>query len=95
MNYAFDFGVVVNQAHCDWLQWAAEGGLPFLAAVAAAFGVLVRRLVLSVWGIGFLVVGVHAALDYPFHQLPAFHTFLWCCALLAAAGVREGKDSRP
>ncbi|MGJ5815163.1 O-antigen ligase family protein [Paludibaculum fermentans] len=85
----FDIGVVVNQAHCDWLQWTADGGLPFLAAVVAAFGLLLRRLILSVWGIGFLVVAVHAAIDYPFHQLPAFHTFLWCTAVLAAAGERN------
>ena len=25
----FDAGVFVNQAHNDWAQWAAEGGLPF------------------------------------------------------------------
>ena len=24
----FDPGAIVNQAHCDWLQWTAEGGLP-------------------------------------------------------------------
>ncbi|MGC4049631.1 MAG: O-antigen ligase family protein [Paludibaculum sp.] len=90
----FDIGVVVNQAHCDWLQWAAEGGLPLLAAVLAAFGTLLGRLIRSVWGIGFLVVGVHAMVDYPFHQLPAFHTFLWCIGVLAAA--KNGFDpSRP
>jgi hypothetical protein len=22
----FDPGVIVNQAHSDWLQWTAEGG---------------------------------------------------------------------
>lgn len=81
----FDIGVVVNQAHCDWLQWAAEGGVPMLAGVAGALGTLGPRLVRSGWGIGFLVVAVHAGLDYPFHQLPAFLTFLWCVALLAAA----------
>lgn len=91
----FDIGVVVNQAHCDWLQWTAEGGLPFLAGMVAAFGLLLRRLILSVWGIGFLVVGVHAALDYPFHQLPAFHTLLWCTAILAAAGAPGSKTEQP
>lgn len=91
----FDIGVVVNQAHCDWLQWAAEGGVLFPAAVLAAFGCLLGRLIRSVWGIGFLVVGVHAVLDYPFHQLPAFHTLLWCTALLAASGVQGPKAEQP
>ena len=28
-SYAIaDFGVFANQAHSDWLEWTAEGGLP-------------------------------------------------------------------
>ncbi|MBI5084428.1 MAG: O-antigen ligase family protein [Acidobacteria bacterium] len=80
----FDIGVFVNQAHCDWLQWTAEGGLPLLAAFIAIPALLLKRLLHSVWGVGFLTVLAHAALDYPFHQLPAFTTFLLCAALLAA-----------
>jgi len=81
----FDIGVVVNQAHCDWLQWTAEGGLPFIAAIVAFVAMLFRPLLRSVWGVGFLTVLLHATVDYPFHQLPAFATLLFLAAFLAAA----------
>jgi hypothetical protein len=83
----FDIGVFVNQAHCDWLQWAADGGLVCAAAPLVAIAALARGLVRSVWGVGFLVVAIHATADYPFHQLPAFAAFLWACAFLAAGGT--------
>jgi len=81
----FDIGLVANQAHCDWLQWAAEGGLPQLAALLALTALLFRSLVRSLWGIGFLAVLVHATLDYPFMQLPLFATLIFACAFVAAA----------
>jgi O-antigen ligase len=79
----FDSGLFANQAHCDWLQWLAEGGVPMLG-LAAAFAVLAwRGLVRSVWGIGFIAVCVHALIDYPFHQLPVFTALLYAGAALA------------
>lgn len=80
----FDIGVIANQAHSDWLQWAAEGGLPLLSAFCAFTFILIRPLLRSVWGLGFLAVLIHAAVDYPFHQLPAFTAFLVCCAIFAS-----------
>lgn len=79
----FDNGLFANQAHCDWLQWLAEGGVPMLV-LTASFPVLAwRGLVRSVWGIGFVAVCVHALIDYPFHQLPVFTSFLYAAAALA------------
>ncbi len=85
----FDIGVVVNQAHCDWLQWTADGGIPYLAAIITFVVIVLRGLLRSVWGIGFLTVLLHAAVDYPFHQLPAFATLLFLAAFLAA---RQGES---
>jgi hypothetical protein len=81
---SFDNGLVANQAHCDWLQWAAEGGVPFATMMVAWAALLCWRLPRSVWGVGFLVVLAHALFDYPFQQLPAFATLLVCVALTAA-----------
>lgn len=81
----FDIGVVVNQAHCDWLQWLGEGGLPMLALMTWLLVGLARRAWHSGWGIGLLFVMAHAAIDYPFHQLPAFTTFVILAAMLAGA----------
>ena len=47
----FDAGLFFNQTHCDWLQWAAEGGLPLVGAMAAFVALTVRGLLRSVWGI--------------------------------------------
>ena len=29
----FDIGLIVNHAHNDWLEWAAEGGVPLALAL--------------------------------------------------------------
>lgn len=94
----FDIGLYANQAHCDWLQWAAEGGMVMAVLLAGLLAAWTPALVRSVWGVGFLVVCVHGAMDYPFHQLPAFTTFLFAAAALAAldgeeAGQRTGGAS--
>lgn len=81
---SFDNGLAANQAHCDWLQWTAEGGLMMLFLMVGWVGCMGRRLVGSVWGVGFLVVVLHGAIDYPFQQLPAFATLLACVAMVAA-----------
>ena len=41
-----DTGKFANRAHDDWLEWTAEGGLPFGIAMATCLsGVRVRRLI--------------------------------------------------
>lgn len=80
----FDSGVIANQAHSDWLQWAAEGGVPMLVLVAAWVAMTAPALVRSGWGIGFLAVCVHALVDYPFQQLPAFTALVFAVGALAA-----------
>jgi hypothetical protein len=64
----FDPGVIVNQAHSDWLQWTAEGGLPvgFAMLGLALWGT--RPAIRSIWGIGILAVLIHALFDYPFSR---------------------------
>jgi O-antigen ligase len=61
----FDSGAVVDHAHNDWLEWAAEGGLP-LALVWAAFALrLSRPAIGSIWGMGVVSVFLHGLVDYP------------------------------
>jgi O-Antigen ligase len=64
----FDPGAIVNQAHCDWLQWTAEGGLPVGIAMLALAVWSFRPAIRSIWGVGVLAVLVHAAFDYPFSR---------------------------
>ncbi len=89
---SFDIGVIVNQAHCDWLQWLGEGGLPMFGLMSWLLVSLARRGWQSVWGIGLIFVMVHAMIDYPFHQLPAFTTFILLTAILASS-TGESKEN--
>lgn len=63
-----DFGVFINQAHNDWLQWVGEGG--FLSAAVFVLLALVagRQALWSPWAAGVPAVLCHAFLDYPFSR---------------------------
>jgi O-antigen ligase len=85
----FDAGARVEHAHNDWLEWAAEGGLPF----AALWGVLalasVRPAVRTVWGLGVPTLFLHALVDYPYAR---FGVAAWAF-LLSAAMFRRGEKT--
>lgn len=86
----FDIGLVVNHAHNDWAEWLAEGGVPFLAALASMAIWAVRPAIRSIWGIGLLSVFLHALVDYPMQRLGlALWVFVLLGALAAEAGERR------
>ena len=89
---AFDPGAVVNQAHCDWLQWIAEGGFPVGIAVLSLFLWALRPAIRSIWGIGTIAVFAHAAFDYPFSR-PAVGA--WPILILAMAAAAQPPKNRP
>ncbi len=90
----FDDGTYVNQAHNDWIQWAAEGGLLFLVSMLAIAGWSVGPALRSLWGIGILSVWLHALIDYPMQQRPALAAFFFALlgALAATTGATSGRD---
>ena len=84
----FDPGAIVNQAHCDWLQWTAEGGLPVGFAMLSLTLWGVKPAIRSIWGIGVIAVLIHAAFDYPFSR-PAVGAWpILILAMAAAAHTR-------
>jgi O-antigen ligase len=87
-----DTGDVVNHAHNDWAEWAAEGGLPFLACLLAVACVSAPRLVHSLWALGVLVVWLHSFVDFPM-QKPALA--MWVFVLLGAACAGPPPQQRP
>ncbi len=92
----FDDGSFVNQAHNDWVQWAAEGGLPFAVLMAAAVAFLARPAFDSLWGLGLMAVFVHAWVDYPFEQRPALAAFFFAMAgVIASTSISSPATSRP
>jgi hypothetical protein len=80
----FDSGAEVEHAHNDWLEWAADGGLPFAALWALLAALITRPAIRSVWGLGVLAIFLHALVDYPFARFGvAAWEFLLIGALLA------------
>jgi O-antigen ligase len=86
-----DVGGFANQAHCDWLQWTAEGGIPLGIALLTLFGWCVLPAVRSVWGIGVIAVFLHAAVEYPFSR-PALGS--WTILIIGMLAAREAVRRR-
>jgi O-antigen ligase len=89
----FDDGTFVNQAHNDWIQWAAEGGIPMLLLLFGVAVWTIRPALRTIWGIGMLAVFLHCLVDYPMQQRPALATFFFAI-LGALAGASAAKGSR-
>jgi hypothetical protein len=88
----FDPGAIVNQAHCDWLQWIAEGGLPVGLAMLSLSLWGIKPAVRSIWGIGVIAVLIHASFDYPFSR-PAVGA--WPILILSMAAATQQTKSPP
>ncbi len=87
----FDDGLFVNQAHNDWIQWAAEGGIPFALLLAVVAAASLPPAVRFLWGIGVPVVFLHGLVDYPMQQRPALAAFFFAMlgVLMAEAADRR------
>jgi O-antigen ligase len=94
-HYAlYDDGHFVNQAHNDWIQWAAEGGLPLFAIMLAIAIFIWRPAARVIWGLGIVAVFVHCLVDYPFQQRPALAAFFFAwIGVVAAAAASPPKRS--
>lgn len=88
----FDDGTYVNQAHNDWVQWASEGGLPFLVLMLGVAGWSVAPALRTLWGVGILSVWLHALVDYPMQQRPALAAFFFALLGTLAATVRVNRE---
>lgn len=64
----FDNGSAVNHAHNDWVEWAAEGGMPFLLLLAAIAAASCVPAIRSGWGLGLVAVYVHGFVDFPMQR---------------------------
>ena len=84
-HYAIvDVGTFANQAHNDWAQFTAEGGIFFGLFVLSLFLWCLRPALQSIWGLGVVAVFLHAAVDYPFSR-PALGSWpILIVAMLAA-----------
>ena len=93
-HYAIvDVGAFANQAHNDWLQWAAEGGVPFGLVMASLFFWCLPRVRYNVWGLGVVAVFLHALVDYPFSRSPLGCWTVLVLAMLAAAPPQAAEST--
>jgi O-antigen ligase len=90
-----DFGLFINAAHNDWLQWGADGGVPMLSCILALFAgslLIVRRVP---WAVGVPFVFVHCLIDFPMQGrfLPAVVFLVFGIAASAAGRGEEPSES--
>jgi O-antigen ligase len=88
----FDPGTHVEHAHNDWLEWAAEGGIPFAALWAFFAIVIAPRALRSIWGVGILAAFLHALVDYPFARLGIAAWFFALVGALLGSESAIGSD---
>lgn len=89
----YDDGTWVNQAHNDYLEWAAEGGIPYACVMLILIVWSIRPALRSVWGVGLLALCVHALVDYPFARLGTCAWFFALAGMLAVQGM-QGSERR-
>jgi hypothetical protein len=85
-----DTGQFANRAHDDWLEWTADGGLPFGIAMVSLFLWSLRPAFGSVWGVGVVAVFLHCIVDYPFSR-PALAC--WIVVMIAMLAYEKSKHS--
>jgi O-antigen ligase len=79
-----NLNMVVNHAHNDWAEWAADGGLPFLGLMLCLGGWVIPKAMRSVWGLGIVAVLAHATVDFPLHS-PAIEFWVYTLMGILAA----------
>lgn len=89
-----DFGVFVNAAHNDWLQWASDGGVPMFALMAALFGLGIAAARRSSWALAAVIPFVHSLVDFPMQGkfLPALVFLLYGAARAERRRGSRGSD---
>jgi O-antigen ligase len=92
-----DFGVFVNAAHSDWLQWGADGGIPMTICLLVLFGgacLLVQRVP---WALGVPIVFLHGLTDFPMQGrfLPAIVFLVLGIAVRSSLNYKRAESGRP
>jgi O-antigen ligase len=84
-----DTGFRLIHADNDWLEWAAEGGLPFAVIMLLIAAIALRAAWSEPWAIGCVAVLLHSLVEFPM-QKPA----LWACftVVLGMSQTRRNSD---
>lgn len=85
----FDNGYIINHAHDDWLEFAAEGGVLFPAALLVLFLIVAPAAWQSGWGLGVFATAIHAFTDFPMHRFGVMTTLLLIMAAVQASASQH------
>ena len=92
---SFDDGTYSNQAHNDWAQWTAEGGIPMLLLMLSVAVWAIPRAVRSVWGLGVVAIFIHCLVDYPIQRTGVAIVFFTMMAAVAPYGTSPKMQALP
>jgi O-antigen ligase len=81
----FDDGAFDNQAHNDWVQWLAEGGVVFFLAMLLLAGGAAGAGWRTGWALGLVFVLAHCLIEYHFQERPVFGAVFFAIAGLTRA----------
>jgi hypothetical protein len=83
------FPFYANHAHNDWVEFADEGGIPFLLLVLVPFAAAIPIVVRHAWGLGVVAVMLHACVDFPFARPSVSGWMFLLLGMLFMARTRE------
>jgi O-antigen ligase len=84
-----DTGFRLIHADNDWLEWAAEGGVPFAVIVLGLGAVAVRAAWKEPWSAGCVAVMLHSLVEFPLQKQA-----LWACLLVLLATAQPASARR-
>jgi O-antigen ligase len=84
-----DFGSVVNHAHNDWAEWAADGGIPFCLLMVWIAVWSLPKAFRTIWGVGVITAFVHSGLDFALQKTVLE---LWLFVLIGVMAAETGSN---
>jgi O-antigen ligase len=85
-----DTGFRLIHADDDWLEWTAEGGVPFLVIMLTIAAFAIRAAWREPWCAGCVAVLLHSFTEFPMQKQPLW---AWLVVLLAIAQPRLNSES--
>ena len=89
------FPFYANHAHNDWIEFADEGGIPFLLMILVPFAAAIPIALRHPWGLGVVSVMLHACVDFPFARPAVSGWMFLLLGLLYMARTRERAGREP
>jgi O-antigen ligase len=84
-----DTGFRLIHADDDWLEWAAEGGIPFALIMFLLAGFALRAAWVQPWSIGLIAVMLHSLVEFPLQKQSLWACFVVLLAIAQASARRK------